>query len=205
VELLWKIISRPRRSATLCLLGVIVLAALTSVCFRLQIDITTAGFLYLIVIVLLSLAGNLICSIITSIVAAGCLDYFFTPPIFSFRVDNPLNVAAIVAFLTTSSVISWLVSEVRSISQALSSASRKLVDAEEQESNRIARDLHDDVAQRLAILATELEQLQQNLPDSASELRTDIGAMQKRTLQIAAEVGAISHELQLRHFFLGAA
>jgi signal transduction histidine kinase len=151
-----------------------------------------------------SLAGDFICSIITSIAAVLCLDYFLAPPIFSFRIDNSLNVTAIIAFLTTSLVISWLVSEVRSISLALSSVSRRLLDAEERESNRIARNLQDDVAQRLATLATELEQVQQNLPASDSELRANIGAMQRRTIQIAREVGAISNEMQLQHLLLRA-
>ena len=39
---------------------------------------------------------------------------------------------------------------------------RKLVEAQEQERARIARELHDDMDQRLALLAIELEQLQDN-------------------------------------------
>lgn len=167
-----------------CTLGIIALAALTYLCLRLQLSISTAGFLYLIVIVVLSLTGDLVSSIVTSLLAAMCLSYFFAPPLFS------------VAFLTTSLLISRLVSEVRWKSEdALSSVNRKLVDAEQRASNRIARDLHDDVGQRLAILAIELDQVQHDPPDSVSELRRRMRGLHEQTVQIATDVQAISHEL----------
>src|SRR6202161_2521649 len=107
------------RSPRQSFLAIIALAGLTLVCFRLQLNISTVGFLYLIVIVLLSLSGDYVASIVTSVVAAVCLAYFFAPPIFSIRVDDPLNIVAIIAFLTTSLVISRLVSEVRTRSEKL--------------------------------------------------------------------------------------
>jgi PAS domain S-box-containing protein len=114
-----RLIPRISRSASQPFLAIIALAGLTVVCFRLQLNISTVGFLYLIVIVLLSLAGDYVASVVTSVVAAVCLAYFFAPPIFSIRVDDPLNIVAIVAFLTTSLVISRLVSEVRTRSEKL--------------------------------------------------------------------------------------
>src|ERR1700688_1005339 len=117
---MWQtLIPRISRSAPQSFLAIITLAGLTFVCFRLQLNISTAGFLYLIVVVLLSLAGDDVASVVTSVVAAVCLAYFFAPPIFSIRVDDPLNIVAIIAFLTTSLVISRLVSEVRTRSEKL--------------------------------------------------------------------------------------
>ena len=65
--------------------------------------------------------------------------------------------------------------------EALSGMSRKLIEAHEQERTRIGRDLHDDVVQRLALLSIELEGVQQDVPDSASELRSRIGALRNQT------------------------
>jgi PAS domain S-box-containing protein len=79
--------------------------------------------------------------------------------------------------------------------EALSGMSQKLIQAQEQERTRIARDLHDDVAQRLALLAIELAQVQQHLPDSVSETRARIGTIRKRAAQIATDVQTMSHEL----------
>ena len=49
--------------------------------------------------------------------------------------------------------------------EALSGMSRKLIDAHEQERTRIARELHDDIVQRLAFLAVQLDEIQQDIPD----------------------------------------
>jgi PAS domain S-box-containing protein len=119
-QTMWRrLIARISRSAPHSFLAIIALAGLTFVCFRLQLNISTVGFLYLIVIVPLSLAGDYFASIVTSVIGAVCLAYFFAPPIFSIRVDDPLNIVAIIAFLTTSLVISRLVSEVRTRSEKL--------------------------------------------------------------------------------------
>ena len=190
-----RLIRRIRGSASRSLLATIILAGLTYICFRLHLNIGTAGFLYLIVVVLLSLAGDFISSIVASVVAVVCLDYFFAPPIFSIRVAETLDTKAIIAFLTTSLVISRLVSQVHKRSkEALSSVNRKLVDAEERERNRIARNLHDDVVQRLALLSVELDTVQQELPDSF-ELRHRIAALGEQMKRIATDVCVISHEL----------
>lgn len=190
-----RLIRRIRGSASRSLLATIVLIGLTYICFRLHLNIGTAGFLYLIVIVLLSLAGDFISSIVASVLAVVFLDYFFAPPVFSIRVAEILDIEAIIAFLTTSLVISRLVSQVRRTSnEALSSVNRKLVDAEERERNRIARDLHDDVGQRLALLLIDFDTVQQELPGSF-ELRHRIAALREQMKRIATDIHVISHEL----------
>ena len=78
---------------------------------------------------------------------------------------------------------------------ALSGVSRKLIEAQEQERIRIARDLHDDFGQRLALLTIKLEQLQQNSPDLPAEVRSCIGELWKQTSEIAADIQSLSHEL----------
>ena len=73
--------------------------------------------------------------------------------------------------------------------------SRRLMEAHEQERARIGRDLHDDVVQRLALLAIELEDIQRDVPDSAGELGRRIGDLQNQTTQITNDVQLLSHEL----------
>ena len=77
---------------------------------------------------------------------------------------------------------------------ALASVSRRLIEAQEQERSRIARELHDDIGQRLSIVAIRLAQLQQGPPNS-SELPSRIGELQKQTSEIAADLQSLSHEL----------
>jgi PAS domain S-box-containing protein len=107
------------RAVAQYLSGSIALALLTFVCFRLGLDLATTAVLYLILITLLSLQGSFLLSAILSLIGVGCLAYYFAPPIFSFHVSDPLNAVAIIAFLTTSAVITHLVSRVRKSTETL--------------------------------------------------------------------------------------
>jgi signal transduction histidine kinase len=195
VRVLKHISSRFRHAALQSGVAVLALALLTITCERLHLNLATCSLLYVILIVILSRNGSLASSLVASITAAVSLTYLASPPK-SFRVDDPFDIVAIIAFLVTSLMIAGLVSELRRLAEeALSSVNRKLIDAEERERNRIARDLHDDVGQRLAVLATELEGVQKDVPSSASELSTSIAAMQGEISAISSDVHAISHEL----------
>jgi PAS domain S-box-containing protein len=79
--------------------------------------------------------------------------------------------------------------------EALFGVSRKLIEAHEQERTRIARDLHDDVVQRLVLLSLELEGVQEDIPDVASELRIRVGTLKNETTRITNDVQLLSHEL----------
>jgi signal transduction histidine kinase len=184
------------RSAAMCLFGGIGLASVTLVCFRLQLNLATAALLYLMVVVLLSLKGSFVSSVVVSVIAVWCLAFFFAPPILSFRVDDPLNVVAIMAFLTVSLVITRLVSRVHKLAEkALSSVSHRVIDAEEQERQRIAKDLHEDIGQRLALLAIEIEQLKTDSPNQSLEVRNRMDAVWMQTLVLLTDVKTSAHEL----------
>ena len=77
---------------------------------------------------------------------------------------------------------------------ALASVSGKLIEAQEQERRRIARELHDDIGQRLSLLAIELAQLQQRLPNP-SELPGRLAGLRSRTSEVATDVQSLSHQL----------
>jgi signal transduction histidine kinase len=91
--------------------------------------------------------------------------------------------------------LSAVMAEARRTQDFLRRISGSLIEAQEQERHRIARELHDDVVQRLALLSLELEGVQEDIPDVASELRTRIGALGNQTAQIADDVQSLSHEL----------
>jgi len=75
--------------------------------------------------------------------------------------------------------------------EALASLSRKLIESQEQERARIGRELHDDINQRLAMLAVGLEQLQDNPREAARHLQE----LRDETIAISGDVQALSHEL----------
>jgi C4-dicarboxylate-specific signal transduction histidine kinase len=120
-----------RRAVAQSLFGIVALAAVTFVCFRLQLNLATAVCLYLTIVVLLSLQGSLLSSAIVSLIGVGGLAYYFAPPIFSLRVDDPFDVVAIIAFLTVSAVITRLVSKVRIRAEQLEAEIAERKQAEE--------------------------------------------------------------------------
>jgi PAS domain S-box-containing protein len=71
---------------------------------------------------------------------------------------------------------------------ALSAVNRKLISAQEEERARIARELHDDISQRLALLASDLSSTAIDSRHGSTRLRTEIS-------QIASDVQALSHNL----------
>jgi len=86
---------------------------ITFVCYRLHLNLSVTGFVYLIVIVFQSLVGDFVSSASVSLIAVLCLDFFFVPPLFSFEVTNPLDILALISFLTTGLVITRLTTRVR--------------------------------------------------------------------------------------------
>jgi len=100
------------------------------------------------------------------------------------------------------------VTERKQSEETISSMSRRLIAAQEQERGRIARELHDDMGQRLALLANELEQLKNKTPDLGPEVKSCVGELQKYTSQIAIDIQSLSHELhssKLQYLGLAAA
>ena len=77
---------------------------------------------------------------------------------------------------------------------ALANVSRNLIEAQEQERSRIGRELHDDIGQRLALLALQSQQLQEDtviLPT----VRSRLGEFQKQISEICTDIQSLSHEL----------
>ena len=79
--------------------------------------------------------------------------------------------------------------------EALSHVSHRLIEAQEQERSRIARELHDDIGQRLSLLVVELERLHQNSYDTPAEVCVRIDELRKQALEIVTDVQSLSHEL----------
>jgi PAS domain S-box-containing protein len=85
---------------------------------------------------------------------------------------------------------------------ALANMSRGLIEAQEQERIRISRELHDDIGQRLAMLAIGLQQVQED----HFEVRARIAELQKQTAEILADIQSLSHELHSsKLYYLGLA
>jgi PAS domain S-box-containing protein len=79
--------------------------------------------------------------------------------------------------------------------ETLSSISGGLIEAHEQERTWIARELHDDISQRLALVAMDLDRQKQDLHASAAKLRRDIGETAKQVSELVSGIHELSHRL----------
>jgi PAS domain S-box-containing protein len=78
---------------------------------------------------------------------------------------------------------------------ALSSIGGRLIEAHEQERTWIARELHDDISQRLALVAVDLDREWQNFEASTERTRPVVKEATKRISDVISDVHALSHRL----------
>lgn len=87
--------------------------------------------------------------------------------------------------------LSGFMTEARQTQTSLRQLSANLIDAQEQERARIARELHDDINQRLAMLSIRLQQW----PENPSEVHGLVQELQQEVEDISSDLQALSHEL----------
>jgi signal transduction histidine kinase len=114
--------------------------------------------------------------------------------------ESSHNVPSIQVFLLLIAapfmVLAVVVEERKRVELALASVNRKLIEAEEKERSRIARELHDDICQRLALLAMGLQLLEGDTPNvSADEVVSRLNELKQQTFEIANDAQALSHQL----------
>jgi PAS domain S-box-containing protein len=87
------------------------------------------------------------------------------------------------------------VTERKLAEEALSTLSQRLIEAQEEERTRIARELHDDINQRLALLAVNLDRLKQDLPPSEHQTKRRIEEANRHVRTLGSDIQALSHRL----------
>jgi signal transduction histidine kinase len=206
-----------RHVAAPFLFGIIALALITFSAVRLHVHESrltasvgpgTISLLYLIVVMFVSRRDGLVSSVVVSLIAASCLSYFFLPLFPSLKAKNPLDIVATVAFLITSWVIAGMVGRLTQRTLALGEANERLRSlsanlqrAREEESARIAREIHDQLGSTLTGLRWDLEELERSLSDLSApydpdELKHKIAAMMRLTDQTVDTVRRIASELR---------
>lgn len=100
------------------------------------------------------------------------------------------------------------ISERKRMEEALRDLSGRLISVQEAERRRIARELHDDLNQRMAILSIGLQQLDQAIPKRQRALRDRIQGLWASAQETSAEIHRLSYQLhpsKLEHLGLMAA
>jgi signal transduction histidine kinase len=95
------------------------------------------------------------------------------------------------------------VSRRKEAEKALSDLSGRFVAALEQDRGRVARKLHDDVSQRLALAAVMLKNLGQNLPKTNAEIVAALHSIWQTVSEISSEIHYLSRQLHPSTLGLG--
>jgi signal transduction histidine kinase len=101
------------------------------------------------------------------------------------------------------------VSEVKRAQFQLQQLAKRLMEAQEEERKRISRELHDDIGQRVALLAIELDIMRQQFAaEDKGELGERLEQLQASTSELGTDLHLLSHALhssKLKHLGLESA
>jgi K+-sensing histidine kinase KdpD len=85
------------------------LAVVTAAGRAINLNPSTIGFAYLIVVLLISVRGGLLIGTVSSVLATLCYNFFFFPPLYTLTIEQPANWFALAAFLVASVTVNRLV------------------------------------------------------------------------------------------------
>ena len=91
-----------------CFAGVAAVALLTLIAFPLHPNVSTCGFLYFLPVVMVSVVWGFWEASLTSLIAVNCLNYFFVPPVLTFRITDPQDWVSLAVFEITALTVSRL-------------------------------------------------------------------------------------------------
>lgn len=111
-------LTKVKRLALLWIAGSLSIGLATWVCFELGVNVSTTAFVFLIIIVVLSLLDSFISSALFSAIAVTSLNFFFVEPLFTFDVGDLHDLVTLAAFLVTSLAVTSLIRRVRSLGEA---------------------------------------------------------------------------------------
>jgi PAS domain S-box-containing protein len=83
----------------------------------------------------------------------------------------------------------------RDSEQNLRSLTGRLISAQEEERSRIARELHDDITQRLAVLAIEMGKLELHFDSDPHRNKQMLGTIKNSIVKLSEDIHAISRQL----------
>ena len=87
------------------------------------------------------------------------------------------------------------ITERKQAEEAIVGFSRRLIEAQETERARIARELHDDINQRLALVAVTLRTGKEALPNSQEKATSLLDEAGQQVFELGKDVQALSHQL----------
>jgi two-component system sensor histidine kinase KdpD len=93
--------------------GLAAVVTVTLCAYQLHLNLSSSGSLYFLAVVLVSVSWGFGAATATSLIAVNCLNFFFVPPVLTWRVSDPQNWVALATFEITALCVSRLSARVR--------------------------------------------------------------------------------------------
>jgi PAS domain S-box-containing protein len=125
----------------------------------------------------------------------------------SFPVDISVRLIELEGATFRQAIIRDISERVRTENQ-IKALSARLLNAQEEERRRIARELHDDISQQIAALSIGMSNLRKQIPAEHAEAREQSQRIQQNMVHVSESIRRLSHELHpavLEYSGLGAA
>jgi PAS domain S-box-containing protein len=106
-----------RKAVAWLLFGCVILAIISALGVWLGLRLAAASLLYITVVIILSMAGNVLPAIMLGLIAALSLDYFFVEPKFSFEIAQPQDAISVVVFIFAAALVATLVERTRRLGE----------------------------------------------------------------------------------------
>jgi two-component system sensor histidine kinase KdpD len=100
------------------LAGLAAVAFVTFGAFRLHLNLSTTGSLYFLIVVMVAVIRGFWEASVTSLAAVNCLNYFFVPPVLTWRVSDPQDWVALATFEIIALTVSRLSTRVQAQARA---------------------------------------------------------------------------------------
>ena len=105
-------LSLPRKLAGYALALVLApLLALVLANLRQHLNLTSDMLVFLIGVIAVALVGGLVPAVLAAIVGSLLLNYYFTPPLYTFNINEANNALALIVFLIVAIVVSTIVND----------------------------------------------------------------------------------------------
>lgn len=99
---------RPHTSATRLFLGVAVALLITGAGYKLHFNLSSATSLHLLLVTVIALRWGFFEASVVSLLSVGCLDYFFTEPLFQIYMTDSRDWVALLTFESVALLVSRL-------------------------------------------------------------------------------------------------
>jgi PAS domain S-box-containing protein len=108
-----------RKALAWLLFGCVILGIISVLGDRFGLRLAAASLLYITVVIILSMAANVLSAILLGLIAAITLDYLFVEPKYSFEIAQPQDAISIVVFVFAAALVATLVERTRRLGETV--------------------------------------------------------------------------------------